>query len=132
MPHGTVVPLVRRSAGGHGAPPAYLIGANVLSRLQPMTVAARRKRARKVTRTLIVDRWVDKHVARAELDGQTVEVPRALLPEDAEADAVMRVERGESRVTITLDVDAASRARQDAERLTRKLRGRDRGGSVTL
>ena len=91
-----------------------------------------RKRARKGPRTLIVDRWVDAHVARAELDGETLEVPRALLPADARADAVMLVERAADRVVITLDERATAEAKRESQRLVSRLAKRDRGGDVTL
>ncbi|HJR43478.1 MAG TPA: hypothetical protein VJ812_15395 [Gemmatimonadaceae bacterium] len=91
-----------------------------------------RKRARTDLQRLIIDRWIDGQVARAELDGEMVEVPRALLPDDATADTVMRVERAPGRVVITLDARATAGARRVSARLVAKLARRDRGGDVRL
>ena len=96
----------------------------------------KRKPARtRETHTLIVDRWVDAEIASAELDGEdSVPVPRVLLPTNASADVVLRVERDASRVTITIDHDATEAARRESQRLSERLRQRDRegGGDVTL
>lgn len=93
-----------------------------------------RKPARAPERhTLIVDQWVDAGMARLELDGTAmVAVPRVLLPADAAADIVLRVERDASQVTISIDEAATAAARQEGERLTARLRQRDTGGDVTL
>jgi hypothetical protein len=81
---------------------------------------------------LIIDRWIDRRVARAELDGELVEIPRALLPDDVATDAVMRVERSPGRVIITIDARATADARREIAQLVSKLARRDRGGDVTL
>ena len=93
----------------------------------------RKAARRRETHTLIVDRWVDTEIASAELDGEdSVPVPRVLLPTNASADVVLRVERDVSRVTITIDRDATEAARRESEQLSDRLRRRDRRGDVTL
>lgn len=83
--------------------------------------------------TLIVDAWVDRATARAELDGRRlVMVPRSLLPRDAAPDLVLRVERAARSVTIVVDESATEAARLDAARAVRRLRARDPGGDVVL
>jgi hypothetical protein len=94
----------------------------------------RRKResAGSAARTLIVERWLDRLSARAELDGRPVEIPRALLPKDAGPDTVMRVERSTDRLTVTIDPEATEAALRESGRLVAKLSRRDPGGDVTL
>jgi hypothetical protein len=87
----------------------------------------------RATHTLIVDRWVDAETAAAELDGEHATlVPRALLPSESAPDVVLRVTRGASRVTITIDRRGTEAARQESERLSARLAERDPGGDVTL
>ena len=91
------------------------------------------KRRRASVHVLIVDRWHDADTASAELDGAAgVLVPRALLPDGAHPDVVMRVERRAARVTIAIDVDATDAARRESQELTARLKRRDPGGNVTL
>ena len=69
------------------------------------------------------ERWtvdtIDERVARCEIDGNVVHLPRWLLPADARGGDVLRVrherEGQRSRVTIVRD-DAATKDAMDASR----------------
>lgn len=88
------------------------------------------------THRLIVDRH-EGEVSVVELDGHRfADVPRWMLPRGAHGDDVLavRVEAEADRavVTITRDVDATARAREDARAAVDRLRKRDPGGDVSL
>jgi hypothetical protein len=58
-------------------------------------------------------------------DGQTIQIPRALLPEGAKAGDVLEL-------TLVLDAKAAAQLKAEARSIQQDLEKTDPGGDVTL
>ena len=88
------------------------------------------------THRLIVDRFEGEFVVVEMPGGNTIDLPRWLLPNGAKEGDVIQVETGLGRdseggsVRLTIDLEASAAALADSRERLQRLRDRDPGGDI--